>query len=115
MFRLERTWQERGATKREVQYGITSLPPAVADAARLLELKRGHWQIENGLHHVKDVTLGEDRSLVHLGKGPSVMAMLRDATLSLLRHHGCRAIAQRLRFNSRHPEHAVALITGVGV
>ena len=42
-------------------YGVTSLPPAVADAARLLTLKREHWQIENGLHYVKDVTLGEDQ------------------------------------------------------
>ncbi|MCL5960283.1 MAG: ISAs1 family transposase, partial [Chloroflexi bacterium] len=115
VFRLERTWQERGKTNQEVQYGITSLPTGVADAARLLQLKRGHWQIENGLHRVKDVTLGEDRSLVHLGKGPSVMAMLRDATLSLLRREGYRAIAPRLRFHSRHPELAVALITGVGL
>ncbi len=115
VFRLERTWQERGETKGEVQYGITSLPTAVADAARMLALKRGHWQIENGLHYVKDVTPGEDRSLVHLGKGPSVMTMLRDITLSLLHHSGCRAIAQRLRFHSRHPQHAVALITGVGL
>lgn len=113
VFRVERTWQEQGKTKQEVQYGITSLPPIVADAARLLALRRGHWQIENGLHHVKDVTLGEDRSLIHLGKGPSVMAMLRDTTLNLLRHSGYRAIARRLRFHSRHPEHAVALIMGV--
>ncbi|MCL4466717.1 MAG: ISAs1 family transposase [Chloroflexi bacterium] len=105
VFRLERTWQERGAIKREVQYGITSLPPEIADASRLLALppiaprtgeglalKRGHWQIENGLHCVKDVTLGEDRSPIHLGNGPSVMAMLR--------YHSC------------HPDQAVALLTG---
>lgn len=58
VFRLERTWQEDGQNHRVVQYGITSLPPQTADAARLLQLKRGHWQIENGLHYVKDVTLG---------------------------------------------------------
>ena len=73
-----------------MQYGITSLPPTVADAARLLALKRGHWQIENSLHYVKDVTLGEDRSLIHVGKDPSVMAMLRDLTLSLLHQNGCQ-------------------------
>lgn len=112
VFRLERTWEERGETKQEVQYGITSLPPDVADAARLLELKRGHWQIENGLHHVKDVTLGEDRSLIHNGNGASVMALLRDLTISLLHQNGHRAIARRLRFNSRCPNQAVAVITG---
>lgn len=29
VFRLERTWREHGRTKREVRYGLTSLPPAV--------------------------------------------------------------------------------------
>ena len=110
VFRFERNWDERGEAKQEVQYGITSLPPSMADADRLLELKRGHWQIENKLHYVKDVTLGEDRSLIHSGNGPSVMAMLRDASLSLLHQVGCRAIASRLRYHSCHPEEAVALL-----
>lgn len=41
----------------EIAYGVTSLAPAQADAARLLGLVRGHWQIENRLHWVRDVTL----------------------------------------------------------
>jgi predicted transposase YbfD/YdcC len=109
-YRLERTWQEKGQTKGEVRYGITSLPPEVADAERLLALKRGHWQIENRLHYVKDVTLGEDKSLVHLGNGPSVLAILRDLALSLLHQAGFRGIASRLRYHSLHPEAAVALL-----
>ena len=112
VFRLERTWQKGGQNHRVVQYGITSLPPRIADAARLLALKRGHWQIENGLHYVKDVTLNEDRSLIHVGKGPTVMATLRDLTVSLLRRNGIRQIAKQLRHHSRHPEAAVAIITG---
>lgn len=110
VFRYERTWDERAQAKQEVQYGITSLPPSVASADRLLRLKRGHWQIENGLHYTKDVTLGEDSSLIHRGNGPSVMAMLRDASISLLHHGGCKAIASRLRHNSCYPEGAVALL-----
>jgi len=62
---VERCWQERGEAKRAVRYGITSLPLGVVGASRLGALTRGHWQIENGLHYVKDVTLGEDRSLIH--------------------------------------------------
>jgi predicted transposase YbfD/YdcC len=111
VFRIERSWQEQGETKREVQYGITSLPPSVADADRLLALRRGHWQIENTLHYVKDVTLGEDRSLIHAGNGPLVMAMLRDLVLNVLHQSGRRTIAQQLRFNSCHPDHAVSLLT----
>ncbi len=111
VFRLERTWQEKGVSKREVRYGITSLPVPIADAERLLALKRGHWQIENANHYVKDVTLGEDRSLVHLGNGPSILAIVRDLALSLLHQAGYRAIASRLRYNSTHPEAAIALLT----
>jgi predicted transposase YbfD/YdcC len=112
VFRLERTWRERDAAKRGVHYGISSLPPPLADAAALLRHKRGHWHIENHLHYVKDVTLGEDRSLIHEGMGPAVMAILRDVTVSLLRHSGYRTIAPRLRYHSRHPEAAVALLMG---
>jgi predicted transposase YbfD/YdcC len=114
-FRLERTWQEHGASKGDVRYGITSLPPTVGDASRLLALKRGHWQIENRLHYVRDVTLDEDRSLVHVGHAPSVMALFRDLALNLLRQAGYRTIATRLRFHSCHPEEAVALLTGAHV
>jgi predicted transposase YbfD/YdcC len=112
VFSLERTWREKGQIKREVRFGVTSLPKEVADAERLLELKRAHWQIENSDHYVKDVTLGEDRSLIHLGNGPSVLATLRDLALSLLHRAGYHTIASRLRFHSTHPQAAVALFLG---
>jgi predicted transposase YbfD/YdcC len=111
VFRLERTWWEHATSHRVVQYGITSLPPGFADPARLLALKRGHWQIENGLHRVKDVALAEDTSSVHLGRGPAVLAALRDCAVSLLHEAACRTIATRLRYLSRHPEAALALLT----
>ncbi len=110
VFMVERTWWERGEKKRAVRYGITSLPPAVAGAERLLALVRGHWQIENGLHYVKDVTLGEDRSLIHKGNGPSIMAMLRDTIVSVLHQAGWRTIAERLRFYSGNAHAALALL-----
>ena len=112
VWRWERRWREQDPAKREVRYGITSLPPALAPAVRLLELKRGHWMIENGLHYVKDVTMGEDRSLVHLDAGPMVMAILRDTAVSLLRWVGHTRIASRLRYHSSHPQLAVALVRG---
>jgi predicted transposase YbfD/YdcC len=107
---VERTWWEHGERQHALRYAITSLPPAVADAARLLALVRGHWQIENGLHYVKDVTLGEDRSLIHLGNGPSIMAILRDTVVSVLHRAGWRTIAERLRYYSGHPKEVFALL-----
>lgn len=108
--RIERTWTEQGVTKQQRHYGITSLPPVIGTAARLLALKRGHWQIENGLHYVLDETLGEDRSTVHLGAGPSVLACLRGAVISLLHRAGIDHIAKQLRYLSRHPEAVLALL-----
>ena len=112
VFRLERTWREHGKAKRALHYGITSLAPETADAARLLTLRRGHWSIENRLHRHKDVNFGEDASLIHAGQGPTVMALLRDAALSLLHRTGVHRVASRLRTHSQYPERAVALVVG---
>ena len=110
VFRLERTWQEHGVSKRQVQYGITSLGPERGTPAMLLALKRGHWGIENGLHRVKDVTFGEDASLIHCGAGPLVMALLRDTAISLLYHAGIRRVASCLRRFSQQPADALDLV-----
>jgi predicted transposase YbfD/YdcC len=110
VFRLERTWRHHGVAKHALRYGITSLSPALGPPERLLALKRGHWQIENDLHRVKDVTFGEDQSTVHAGQGPTVMALLRDAAVSLLRRAGIRQIAARLRDHGQDPAAAVALV-----
>ena len=112
VLRIERSWQEHETRHRSVSYAITSLAPDRADAAQLLALKRVHWGIENRLHRAKDVTLGEDASLIHAGAGPHVMALLRDAALSLLHRAGIRHIAARLRHHSQHPEDAVSLVLG---
>jgi predicted transposase YbfD/YdcC len=71
-------------TTRETVYGITSLSVEQADARRLLALTRGHWGIENGLHHKRDVTLGEDASRVRRGAAPQVMAALRNSIVHVL-------------------------------
>jgi predicted transposase YbfD/YdcC len=61
-FKLERQVFEcrTQAERSQTVYGITSLPPTEATPARLLELTRGHWSIENGLHYRRDVTFHED-------------------------------------------------------
>jgi predicted transposase YbfD/YdcC len=110
VFRLERTWRARGVSKQALLYGITSLSPHTGPPERLLALKRGHWGIENGLHRVKDVTLGEDQSTLHRGQGPTVMAFLRDAALSLLRRAGRHQIAACLREHAQDPTPALTLV-----
>ncbi len=75
----------------------------------------GHWQIENGLHDVNGrpldrVTLGEDRSLIRKGNGPTIMAILRDTVVGVLHRVGCRTIAERLRCYSGDPFAALTLL-----
>jgi predicted transposase YbfD/YdcC len=83
-FELVRERTEKGKTTVEVVYGITSLTPRQADAKRLLRLVRDHWRIENCLHYVRDVTLGEDACRVRKGSAPQVLAALRNAVVHLL-------------------------------
>jgi predicted transposase YbfD/YdcC len=103
VFRVTRdcAWTDRVTgerrTSRETVYGITSLSRDRADAARLLELNRQHWTIENGVFYVRDETFGEDRIRIRTQSGPQVMAVLRNAALRLLRLSGSTNISANLR------------------
>jgi predicted transposase YbfD/YdcC len=84
-------------------YAITSLTFPQASPARLADYIRGHWAIENGLHHIRDVTFAEDASQVRAGTAPQVMAALRNLAIGV----GCRAgpinLAAALRHHARDP------------
>lgn len=84
VFQVQRVRKLAGKEERETSYGITSLSPRQADAARLLELVRGHWGIENNLHGERDGVFGEDGWRVRSGEGPQVLAATRNALLMLL-------------------------------
>ena len=84
VFELERVRELNGKVEVEVVHGITSLTRQQADAEALLALVRAHWQIENGLHYVRDVTLGEDACRVRTGSAPQVLAALRNVAVFLL-------------------------------
>lgn len=103
VYRVTRERWERGEHAVEVAYRITSLGPDRADAARLLGLDRGHWGIENGLHHVRDVTSGEDACRVRSGNAPQLLAAARNLALGLLRPMGFPSIAAATRRIVMHP------------
>jgi predicted transposase YbfD/YdcC len=86
-----------GETSRTTRYFISSLP---ADAQRLLEVIRAHWQIENGLHWVLDMAFREDESRVRKDHAPQNLAVLRHIALSLLKQETSLKVgikAKRLR------------------
>jgi len=93
----QRTIQTTGKTSCETVYGITSLTAQQADAKRLLALSRGHWSIENRSHYVRDMLFDEDRHQLRKGKGPQMMACLRNFAISLLRLMNFKNITKATR------------------
>jgi predicted transposase YbfD/YdcC len=112
VFRLTRTVREDGKTRVEVVYGITSLSPAHASAARLLELVRDHWAIENRLHWRRDVTLREDHCQVSKGEASRVLAVLNSFLLALLDFLGVTNVPKQMRIFDAQPLQAVRLLLG---
>jgi hypothetical protein len=86
----------------ETIYGVTSLPSDRASPVQVLGHNRAHWQIENRLHHVRDMTYDEDRSQVRRGRRPHAMATVRNVAISLLRLAGAESIAAATRYLGRH-------------
>jgi predicted transposase YbfD/YdcC len=101
--RIERTCIQGDKHTTEVSYAITSVDKSRASAETLLEANRGHWGIENRLHWVRDVTMGEDACRMKTGEGPQNLAAIRNAGLTLLRTSGCNAIASTLRDYATKP------------
>ena len=99
---LRRTVTQNGKKTVEVVYLITS--DRDASPATLAAWARGHWEIENRLHWVRDVTYLEDKSLIRTGNAPRVMASLRSLAISLLRLDGHDNIAAANRRHLRDPQ-----------
>jgi predicted transposase YbfD/YdcC len=105
---LRRTVTRKGKKTVEVVYLITS--DSDAGPAALAAWVRGHWEIENKLHWVRDVTYQEDKSLVRTGNAPRVMATLRSVAISLLRLDGHANIAAANRHHARDPQRTLKLL-----
>jgi predicted transposase YbfD/YdcC len=100
-----------GARSVEIVYAVTSLTYRQAHPGLLAGWIQGHWAIENAVHHVRDVTQGEDHSSVRAGAGPQVMAALRNTALNLNRLDGHTNIASAQRQASWRPRAALQTIS----
>ena len=105
---VRRTVTKKGKKTVEVVYLITSARDA--SPATLAAWIRGHWEIENKLHWVRDVTYQEDKSLVRTGNAPRVMASLRSLAIGLLRLDGHSNIAAANRHHARDPQRTLRLL-----
>lgn len=109
---ISRRWcvGKKGLGRETRIYGVTSLEPAEADAARLLRLYRGHWTVENRAFWVRDVVLREDASPVRIGNNAAVLASLRGAVLNLLRATQGPRLARAVRQLNANRNEALRLL-----
>ena len=107
----ERTVVKTGATSTETAYGITSVDAGRAGPDRLLAWNRGHWQVENGNHHRRDATLGEDASRIRARHAPSNNATLNNIALAVVFHRGFRHVPEaNLHFMMRRRDALDAIL-----
>ena len=74
------------------------------------DLAREHWGIENELHYVRDVTLGEDGCRVRKGSAPQVLAAVRNTIVHLVAGLGAPSHAAAVRRLNARPQEALALL-----
>lgn len=87
-----KTWRPR---REEPAYYLATTKDTAAAFAGII---RGHWGVENRLHHVLDVSMGEDASRIR--RNPGIFALLRQFALNLLRHNGQSNIRTALYDNA---------------
>lgn len=78
----------------EERFFISSYSASAAEFGRRV---REHWAIENGLHWVKDVVLGEDDCRTRAGQAPQNLGLLRSIALTLVRRAGEPSMTQARR------------------
>jgi predicted transposase YbfD/YdcC len=110
VFRLTRERKIGEKIESETVFGITSLPRERAGPKQIMELARGHWGIENGLHGVRDGTLREDASRIRKGSAPEVMAILRNIIVFLFHQLGHKSAAAGTRHYVCHPKESLKVL-----
>ncbi len=71
----------KGKTTVEQRFYISSLE---ANAGQLSQAIGAHWEIENKLHWVLDLTFNEDASRIYKDNGPEIMTQARKLGLNLI-------------------------------
>jgi len=66
-------------------YGLTSANRTKLPPQKFLDSVRGHWSVENSLHHVKDRSWLEDKIYSKETSSGLVLGMLRNLSLNILR------------------------------
>lgn len=92
----ERQFKYGGQLRRdtETRYYIASFLESAESFAQRI---RGYWGVENKVHHVRDVTQGEDASRIRMHQLPQIFAVARNFALNLYRSNEFSNMAQAER------------------
>jgi predicted transposase YbfD/YdcC len=108
---IERERDINGKVSRERAFYIGSR--GIVSAEAFAKAARSHWEIENSLHWVLDVTFREDECRVRKGHAPQNLSILRKFALSILRKdetYPKRSIRSRRKTADRLPEYRASLL-----
>lgn len=89
----------------ERRFYLCSLPP---DAKLLAHAVRSHWGIENQLHWVLDVQMGEDQCRIRAGHAAQNLATLRHIVLNLQRRNPCDKLSIQAKQLQASWDHATS-------
>jgi len=78
----------------ERMFYISSLALSAVEFAQRI---RSHWHVENRLHWVKDVVMGEDKSALCDGHALTNFAIVRSMVVNLFRANGYASITKGIR------------------
>ena len=81
----KRTYIMDAIKNQEDSYGATSCSRLELPPSAFLETIRKHWEIENGLHHVKDRSWLEDHQYSNSREKGGILGVLRNLSLNVMR------------------------------
>ena len=81
----------RGKIEQETRYYISSIQHQ--DAKLFGQSVRSHWEVENRLHWVLDVTFNEDNSRIRSDNAPQNFAVIRHIAVNLLNQEKSRKLS----------------------
>ncbi|MEO5562166.1 MAG: ISAs1 family transposase [Chitinophagaceae bacterium] len=84
----------KGQRREELAYFISSKKSNALLYAQGIRL---HWEIENSLHYVKDVTFQEDDSKIRTGNAPQNISTLKNIAINIFRKNKYSNMAQAMR------------------
>ena len=110
IIRIEARVEHKTQCTWECRYYISSRTLTAEQAAKAV---RAHWQIENALHWVLDVTFKEDLARVRKGHGAQNMAIVRHFAINIVRNaKDKRSIKLRRKIAGWDTNYLEKLITG---